>query len=266
MKFGRIFLKNRINNNINVPIEKQYDVTVKLNQYSGTVLKIGHDYYTYTDKGYVIERILYSEFDNNPQCISSYLEKGFKLFDFQTKEDIPFTINNLLKQKEERKYHNFFILQRYVRHKEVREYFRYNVTIQIKGKHITNFYPLSKDMEVLNDEIITFNTYEGNIDGEYGKYGSTADRLFGKPFKSQNGHLTDMGRYPYEYRVSINDIEKIFLKKEYREITQIGTDNEYSFSGKYDMLELDLNKPDLVLYNEIRKIENCIEITWVKRN
>ena len=100
--------------------QNNYNVEVKINTYSGSVLKLIDGYYTYTGEDFVIERINYKEFDNNPNCIDQYIKKGFvELFDSNDKRCLPVTLNNILEQKHNRFNFDFFILKRPVTDDEI---------------------------------------------------------------------------------------------------------------------------------------------------
>lgn len=233
---------------------------ININHTSGTVLKLYNGIYTYTHNGYVIKRISFADMDKTPNILEECFCDGFEyLEDYNTEKDLVNNLNNALEQKDNKYKIDFVVLKRYIKLKEVLENFSYNITLQFNGKHITSFHHLSDGIKTIDENIITFKTFEGNPNGNYGE---EADKLFGKRYPTENGLLSDFGRYPFEYRKNINEIEKIFLTKEFRDVEQIGSEDEYIENGKKEILELDLRNPDMEVYKKMNSIENCIEITW----
>lgn len=235
---------------------------IKLNKYSGDLIKLRNGYCNYSFHGFIKKAWLFDKVKDLGKEIEYSQLNGFSLF-YESPHfeklyelDLP-KISELIKNKKEGVF-----LVRMLSPEDVLESFSYEMSLQIKGKHIREFYPLSRNMEILDESIITFKTFEGNVGGEYGNYGSEADELFGPRHETQNGYLSDQGRYPWEYRRHISEVEKVFLTKEFRDVEQIGSDDEYQKNGKKEILELDLGNPDMEVYKKFIEIENCIEIQW----
>lgn len=234
---------------------------VMINNYSDEIVLVDGEYYN-QNKDYAFVRIDYSLIDENPNILEVYKNKGFtKLYDRIDGGNVDVSIENINRQKEY-KYVDFFVLKRFLSQSDVTEFFYYKVTIQLCGKHITEFYPLTDIGTCIDKNIITFVTYEGNSRGIFGKYGPEADALFGPKYPTKNHFLSDCGRYPHEYRRPITDIEKIFLTKSYHDPEVLGTNDEHLYNGKVEVLELDLRNPDMEIYEQMRAIDNCIEVEW----
>ncbi len=234
---------------------------LKVNHFSGSMVHVNGENCVYTHHGYAIFRLQYKEIEASPNILELLLKKGFtKMFDRFNDSLVDFTLENI---NEQRKFKtlDFVVLKRDLDLDEISENFYYQITLQICGKHIISFYPLTKGMTTVDENIITFKTYDGN---PYWEYGPEADALFREKYISENEGIRDGGRNKYEYRKHISEIEKIFLTKRFRDVEQIGSDNEHRFNGKTEVIELDLRNPDMEIYEKMRAIDNCIEIEWEK--
>ncbi len=232
-----------------------------INSYSDEIILVDGECYN-QNKDYAFVRLNYTVIDNYPQILEEYKRKGFtKLYDYYNEGNIDVSIENVNKLKEY-KWVDFVVLRRYLTPSEVTEFFSYQVTIQMRGKHITTFYPLMDFVTTVDENIVTFLTYEGNSKAIDGKFGSEAEALFGPQYPTKSAIFIDDFRTTYEYRRPITDIEKIFLTKRYRDPAVIGTKDDHCYNGKVEVLELDLHNPDMAVYAQMRAIDNCIEVEW----
>lgn len=162
---------------------------------------------------------------------------------------------------------NGIITLRYLNSSQIDEFFDFDIVIQIGKKIIKNFYTLvEKDEETRNHENVTFTAYTtvNNFLSEAQKKEiAEMDQLFGEHYKTNNWHQSDQWRNAYEYRVHVSKIEKIILTKYFKDIDSIGTNPQGLRNGKTEVIELDLRKPDLNIYEKMRAIDNCIEIEWL---
>jgi len=233
---------------------------VVLNNCSDKIVFVDGEYFKYS-AGDAYVHVKYDIIDQYPSILDVYKGKGFTKLDNINDGEDEINIENVERCK---KYDHvdFVTFIHNLNPSDVTNFFSYQITIQLCGKHIKSFYPLADIVTTIDENIITFITYEDNEQGIYGKYGPEADALFGPKYPSKNACLSDDGRYPYEYRRPITDIEKIFLTKKYRDVEVIGTDHDYLYNGKVEVLELDLINPDMEIYERMRAIDNCIEIEW----
>lgn len=238
-------------------------ICIKFNSYSNTIVVIDGILFTYSYQGYVSSLISLDEIYANPSSLSELRKQGYTKFKSYIKGETERlnTFENLVDyvNKTGAQWIGF---RRYLNPSDVTEFFRYEVTIQICGKHITTFYPLMDYVTTVDENIVTFLTYEGNSKAIFGKFGSEADALFGPQYPTKSAIFITDFRTTYEYRRPITDIEKIFLTKRYRDPAVIGTADDHCYNGKVEVLELDLHNPDMAVYAQMRAIDNCIEVEW----
>lgn len=230
----------------------------------GTVVHIGQKFYTYTynTKGKTIYRLKYSDYNADGSIVKKLKDDGFcSLYDYESGKELLITHENILKQSSY-KHADHVVLSFFVDKKDVSEFFQYRIFLQLKGKIIKEFYPLTYGQEIIDKQIVTFNTFDGNISHEYGKYGHFADELFGPRHECKNLFMSDFGRYRWEYRVPIKETEKILMVKEFIDVENIGTEREHQKNGKKERIELDMQYPDMSIYSYINSVENCVEIEW----
>lgn len=234
--------------------------TVNFIKYSDTVVCIDGDYYNYS-AGRAVNRVKYKMLDDNPNLLQDLIIKKFTQISRSYDRDPETSVENIEEERKDKSI-DFVVFIRQIVPSEVTEFFSYQVTIQMCGKHITTFYPLMDYVTTVDENIVTFLTYEGNSKAIFGKFGSEADALFGPQYPTKSAIFIDDFRTTYEYRRPITDIEKIFLTKRYRDPAVIGTEQDYRYNGKLEVLELDLQNPDMAVYEQIRAIDNCIEVEW----
>ena len=234
--------------------------TVNLIKYSDTVVCIDGEYYNYS-AGEAVNRVKYKTLDDKPELLQILRNKKFTLINKTYDKNIEATSENIEEERKDESI-DFVAFIRQIVSSEVTEFFSYQVTIQICGKHITTFYPLMDYVTTVDENIVTFLTYEGNSKAIFGKFGSEADALFGPQYPTKSAIFINDFRTTYEYRRPITDIEKIFLTKRYRDLEVIGTEKDYRYNGKVEVLELDLHNPDMAVYAQMRAIDNCIEVEW----
>lgn len=234
---------------------------VMINSYSDEIIQIDGEYYNQSED-YAFVRLSYSVIEICPSVLEEYKKKGFtNLYDYYNEDNVDVSIENVNKLKEH-KWVDFVVLIRYLTPSEITEFFSHQITIQLCGKHITTFYPLMDYVTTVDENIVTFLTYEGNSKAIFGKFGSEADALFGPQYPTKSAIFINDFRTTYEYRRPITDIEKIFLTKRYRDPAVIGTADDHCYNGKVEVLELDLHNPDMAVYAQMRAIDNCIEVEW----
>lgn len=241
-------------------MEKKEVKNIAINSYLGEVVLLEGIFYKYSS-GEAFVQIKYVDIDKNSNLLDLYKRRGFAKLDDVNTGIVDLTIENILKCRQN-DHVDFALLLRALTPSEVTEFFSYKVTIQLCGKHITTFYPLMDYVTTVDENIVTFLTYEGNSKAIFGKFGSEADALFGPQYPTKSAIFINDFRTTYEYRRPITDIEKIFLTKRYRDLEVIGTEKDYRYNGKVEVLELDLHNPDMAVYAQMRAIDNCIEVEW----
>jgi len=234
---------------------------IKINLRRGESVKIDGKNHIYINDFRAIFRLKFEDYYTDSTILESFIKQGYQfVYDRTEEKDIELNEENLLKQDIEG--YDYVVLVYQFDKNNVSEFFRYRVSIQIKGIHIIQFEPLTRIHDVLDRNTITFIGYDGHPDGIFGKYGDKMDELFGPRYKCENWQLSDFCRYPWEYRQPITAIEKIFLTKEFYDPSYIGTKSVYHLTGEKEILELDLRNPDMDIYRQMNAIEQCVEIEW----
>lgn len=172
--------------------------TVNLIKYSDTVVCIDGEYYNYS-AGEAVNRVKYKTLDDKPELLQDLINKKFTQISKTYNKNIDATVENI-EEKRNEKGVCFVAFIRRILPSEVTEFFSYQVTIQICGKHITTFYPLMDYVTTVDENIVTFLTYEGNSKAIFGKFGSEADALFGPKYPTKSAIFIDDFRTTYEYR------------------------------------------------------------------
>lgn len=227
---------------------------------SSKFMKVNGLYCFYSSK-ILSYKVPFSVYDSNRQFVENIVNNGFHSIHRIMQNNLLFSHEKINELKKDTRW-TYFVLEKDLNIAEVQEYFSFRISLQINGKRITDFYPLSRGRTRIDEDIITFIGYEGHEDGRFGKLGATADALFGPRYITESSYRINDDRCSEEYRKHISEIEKIILTKEFRDIEVIGTPNEFHLNGKKETIELDLRNPDMEVYEQIRAIDNCIEIIW----
>jgi len=242
---------------------------MKFNRQFGSCINVLGCYYEYNGNDFVTKKIFFADIDNEnlDTIIQDLISEGYlHIRDWKTNISLELNASNI-KSQPSNEYINFFIVQKYFSLKNVYECFDFEIDIEIGNKIIKNFYTLvEEDRETFNHEFVTFTAYttiNNSLSETQKKEIAEMDRLFGEHYKTNNWHQSDQWRNPYEYRVHVSKIQKIILTKYFKDIDSIGTERQGLRNGMTEVIELDLRKPDIAIYEKIHAIDKCIEIEWV---
>lgn len=82
-------------------------------------------------------------------------------------------------------------------------------------------------------------------------------------FDTMNGiWIQDYRGSAKEFRIPVKEIEKVYFHRKFMDTALINTDRENEFNGKEDWLELDLENPDMEMYEKMRAIDADFWIKW----